>query len=136
MEKENWLDKISKTLEGVKLSQESIDNMETLEWFVEGGKARVLACVIKSHKNGIRYSQLLKVTKLPNTNMSRILNELIKEEIIYQENIMVKEPRRERVPVYFYNNKKFGSSISFMFDRLIAISRYQIKPIKNKMSSF
>lgn len=134
MIKENWIDKISKTLEGVKLTQESIDNMKMLEWFVEDGKGRILACIIKSHKTGIRYSQLLKLTQLPNTNLSKILNELKENEIIYQESIKVEEPRKETVPVYFYNQKKFGNLISTMFDSLIAISRDQINPIKNKIS--
>ena len=133
MIQESWIDKISNKLEGVKLNQEAIDNMRTLEWLVEGGKARVLACIIKAHKTGIRYTELLKITKIPNTNLSRILGELKRNEIIHQENVKVKEPRKDVVPMYFYNSRRFGSSISYMFDCLIAISRDQIQSVRDKM---
>lgn len=134
MFEENWMNKITSLLESVHLNENVMANMKTLEWFVEGGKSRVLACVIKSGKRGIRYSELLKITKLPNTNLSRILNELRAKEIIYQENVRVTEPREERVPVYFYNKNKFGSLIVSIIESLMTISRDDIELFKRKIN--
>lgn len=132
MIEKNWKRKFSEVLAGIGLTDDIIGNMRTLEWLIEAGRGRVIACIQQTHGKGIRYTALEDITKIPRTSLIRILKELKEIGIIVQRDVSVSEPRREKVPMYFYNKKRFGHTIEEIVTGIMVISRDSIKDFRRR----